>query len=876
VFGISHLPPFHLSVLAALADRVPVYLFLLNPCRHFWSDIMSEQQMSRIRAAREAPAHDSRHLHLEQGNRLLASWGEQGKQFVDSIHQLDGHFFDLFDEQPRRSMLGHIQDDILNLRDLPEPASALDVDGDNSLQIHVCHSPMREVEVLYDQLLFMLDNDPELKPRDILVMTPDIATYAPFIHAVFGTPFSDETAIPYSVADQNLPTQSPTVEGFLQLLDLYQSRFEVSKVLNLLEYDAIRDRFGIAEIDIDRIEQWVRAVNIHWGWDGSDRGRFGLPRFESNTWRQGIDRLVLGYAVMGDDRTLMEGKLPFSGMDINDSQLLGNFVEFAESLHRALNRCESPATLSQWHDILSDMVDTFITADQLATRDLQILRKAVNGLGQIAAWSNSDGLFPFEVVRDVIQHTLGRASYGSGFLAGSVTFCAMLPMRSIPSKVICLLGMGHDKFPRESKEPTFNLMATHPRPGDRSKRDDDKYLFLEALISARSVFYLSYVGRDIQDNSVIPPSVVVNELIEYAREGYGISLRWLVTEHPLQAFSPAYFNRAHPRLFSYSHENAAASARLGRPERAKPFFESPLSALGTADHGCDLRQLTAFFSHPCRFLLQQRLGIFLHDLAQPLEDREKFNLDALDGFRVSQKLFELTRSQYNHEASYRILKAAGEIPHGTAGKICLQRLQRDVDAFLSLLKAHMPDAIPVTESVESVIEDQRVEAEIGEIYPDVRVAYRMAKVRPSDILGTFLGHLVMLSAADSAGRVLPQTSLLICKDAVWRFGRVPDAGEVLGEYLHLFRNGYESPLRFFPKASFAYAHHRLVRGKSPQESLAAATRIFDGGHYAPAAESQDPYIRLCFRGLQPLDSEFEETAVRIFDPMLSAGSARSV
>jgi exodeoxyribonuclease V gamma subunit len=870
VFGISHLPPFHLQVIASLANRIPVYLFLLNPCKHYWYDILSEQQISRVRAFHSSDADHDQDLHLEQGNRLLASWGQQGKHFIHSIHQIEGQIHEIFDEGPCRTLLHHIQDDILNLIDRPAQATELPINGDNSVQIHVCHSPMREVEVLYDQLLEMLNCDHELEPRDILVMTPDIATYAPLVHAVFGTPYDKKTTIPYSVADQNIPKESQMVEGFLRLLDFHRSRFEVTRVIQLLEFPAIRRQFGISDSDIGLIEQWVRDVNIRWGWNGKARSQHGLPRFESNTWRQGIDRLLFGYAMMGDGKSLINGRLPHAGIDVNDSLILGNFVHFAESLHHASQKLMAQHSMATWHGILSSLIEAFIKPDEQTGRDLQLLRGTVEALRQISIWAPSDSNIEFEVVRDFITNMLERSNFGTGFLAGGVTFCAMLPMRSIPAKVICLLGMGHDYFPQEVREPTFNLIAANPRAGDRSKRNDDKYLFLEALISTRRIFYASYVGRDIQDNTAIPPSVVINELIEYAKEGFGIGVDQLVTEHPLQAFSKSYFDNSHPRRYSYSQENLSASQFLDRTAREKPFFIHPLPPPNEKRRRCDLSQLTAFFSNPSRFLLEQRMGISLHDSDESLEDREIFNLTALDRYHSAQAMLQSAMDKHNMMDTYQILKASGNLPHGAPGKICHQQLRREIDEFMQVLAAHTPEQAPVTAPVILNIQPFVINTDLDGIYPDGRILHRMAKARPRDLLNAFIGHLVMISAAVGDNQ-LPQTSLLICKDVIWQFGSVPDAKAVLNDYLKLYWEGLQYPLNFFANTSYAYVDSLLNRKMSQQKSLAAALRKWQAGDFSPAAESQDPYINLCFRGLDALTEDFEKNSVRVFKPLLSAG-----
>ena len=872
LFGISYLPVFHLQVLNALAYRIPVHLFLLNPCRQYWTDIVSDQQWIHLRSQNQDGSISQEEFHAERGNRLLASWGGQGKRFFGITHQLEGDVIELFEDYPSDTLLGRIQQDILDLIDLHRDTSDKNsFVPDGSLQIHVCHSPMREVEVLHDQLLGILDHNDDLFPGDILVMTPDIATYAPYVHAVFGkTGAGGEITIPYSVADQSILKESRLVEAFLRVLQLNESRFEASRILGLLEYSTIRRRFCIEVGDLPQIESWVRETNIRWGWDGAERKKHGLPQYSENTWRTGLDRLLLGYAMSSGHESLFAGISPHEGIEGSDSQVLGAFVHFVETLHLLLDDIPVQADLHQWFTRFMTIIDLLFEPIETTSHEIQELREVIGQLERIGDCVVDSEKISFEVVHQYLVDNLGRSTYGTGFLTGAVTFCAMLPMRSIPAKVICLLGMQHDAFPQDLREPGFSLIAAEPRMGDRSKRDDDKYLFLEALMCSGRIFYISYIGRDIQDNAAKPPSVLVNELLEYVDEDLGIPIDPLITEHPLQPFSPDYFNCENKRLFSYSKENQEASRLLGSIGEFHPFFSAPIGMPSESWRQCDLNQLARFFAHPIQFLMQQRLGIYFQQTTEPIADIESFTLNPLDHFHASQYLLKAGKEGRAPEKNYRTLQASGQLPHGNVGLAAYEDVSRDVNAFVQTLGHFVPQSEPEIVRLEVELPPFQISGLLDLIYPTVRIIYRLAKLRPKDLLHAFIHHMAMASVP----RVdLPRITFLICKDAIWEFGDMDNPKAILEDFLSLYWQGLQVPLPFFAKTSYAYAI-KLSQGKKREVALTDALKTWKGGYFNNG-ESQDPYIQRCFAGENPLTPDFESLATRIFDPLFAFGKQLS-
>lgn len=870
VFGISYLPLFHLQVLDALAFRIPVHLFLLNPCRQYWSDIVSERRMSRIRAKNKTASAPQATLYMEKGNRLLSSWGHQGRQFFSLAQEMEGGILDLFEDNPQQTVLGNIQQDILDLKDRSLSETSQQVEVDDSLQIHVCHSPMREVEVLHDRLLGILDADSDIHPSDILVMTPDIGRYAPFIHAVFGRSTKESSnMIPFTVADQSVPRESRIADAFLRVLDLIDGRFEASRIVSLLEYSAIRKRFGIENGDLPQIESWIYETNIRWGWDDNHRKKFGLPRFKENTWRMGLDRLLLGYAMSTGPDELYAGIAPHHGVEGSQSTVLGAFIHFCESLKLLLDRIPVRAGLRRWSITLNAMLEVLFKADDESTRDIQMLRTIIEQLERSNHCIQGSPSITFDVMRQFIGDQLNQNSFGTGFLGGGVTFCAMLPMRSIPSKVICLLGLQHDTFPQDLREPGFNLIAADPRPGDRSKRDDDKYLFLEALLSARKIFYISYVGRDIQDNSTKPPSVLVNELLEYAREDIGVKCEDLIIDHPLQPFSAAYFDPDQPKLFSYSKENLEAGQNLDAPAASVPFFGAPISEPQDSWRLCDIDQLCRFFSHPTRYLMEQRLGIVFWDtLSAPIADTETFNLAPLEFYKVSQDLLSGLEEGTDPTDHFHALQAAGRLPHGKVGLAVYDILRNEVETFSNTLDRLVPGHAPRQHPLDIELTPFHIGGQLNSIYPESMAIYRFANLRPSDLLSAYIRHLAlnMLGQTD-----LPATTRLICKDAVWEFAAVKDPQEALHTYLKIYWQGLQAPLPFFSRASFAYAEKIVLKGRPEGDALKEAFKKWRGGYFQ-RGESDDPYHLRCFAEKEPIDDRrFASLAIEIYAPLLAAG-----
>ena len=874
-FGISSLPPFHFHVIGEVSRHLDVHFFHLDPTDLYWGEIRSAKEQDRALRQRPQEHPSPEDLHFEIGNPLLSSMGKAGRDFTRLLLEVDAASeTPLFqsDTDPRH-LLAHLQSDIFQLVDGSQPAKFTVAPGDQSIQVHCCHSPMRELEVLHDRLLALFEADPALTPRDILVTMPDVEGYAPFIEAVFGAPESPEVDIPFSIADRSARTESTIADVFLRLLDLTGGRFGVTGIFSLLETPAIQSRFEFAEDDLPILRAWVRKTGIRWGIDSAHRAALGQPAFDQNTWRAGLRRLLLGYALPGDERTLFEDILPVREVEGALAATLGHFIDFAESLFVHVRGLETPRPLADWERALRIVLDAFFSDDDEFTDELHRIRTVLEALGKAQTDADFGAPIDFAAIREHLLSALADTDSGVGFLAGSATFCALKPMRSIPFKVICMLGMNDTAFPRHDAPPAFDLAAAQPRAGDRNLRDDDRHLFLETLLSARETLYISYVGLSNRDNKESPPCAPVGELLDYLDTRFpplegGLRRELLVKKHRLQPFSSAYFQPDGP-LFSYSQENLRACEQARIPRHAPPLFAAtPLPEPEPEWRELDWESLANFFGNPARYFARERLGLRLPNEAAPFDDCEPQTLERLDRFSFED---ELTREALTAGKlppnGIRIARATGALPPGYAGDSEYKTLRQDAGDLAGRIRACLQGGPLPPISIDLSFGEWRLSGVLRDAYPAALLRHRSANFKPKHLLTAWIAHLVLQCAAPDEG---PKDTLLFARDAAYRFRPVADPFAALRDLIDLYAAGLRLPLPFFPDSSYEFAKRTLGDGDhSPSKIVEFARAKWLGNDFAPG-EADDPWIQLCFRGaVDPLDLRWQEIALRVFEPLLA-------
>ncbi|MGZ5052178.1 MAG: exodeoxyribonuclease V subunit gamma [Methylobacter sp.] len=786
VFGLNTMPALFLSYLQALSKHCQVHLFLLNPAQEFWADLASKKQRSQDDTL--------------AGHPLLSALGQQGREFQEMLLELAQFDFDpeSFEPGDADTNLQRLQNSILN--NCPDDQI---LTKDDSIGIHACHSRMREVEVLKDQLLHALENDPTLQLRDIVVMAPDIQVYEPFISAVFDD-------IQHAIADRSLRLSNNALDAFVRLLNVSQSRFGWQTVLDLLEQPVVYPGFGLNEVDLELIRHWVRDTNVRWGKSAQHKKELGLPELSENTWQAMLDRLLMGYAI-GSDRDFVAANgelvLPYKDIEGSSAQALGGLCDFMQLLFKACKELRQPKSLKSWSAQLYYYADQLLAAAEPVER--QQLNEVLEEFSvELSAVHRDD--VELTVIIAWLEGMVVERKSSNGFLRGQLTFCSMLPMRSIPFKVIALLGMNDGEFPKVERPPTFDLLARHFRKGDRSRRADDRYQFLEILLSARQQLIMTYIGQSISHNEAIPPSVVISELLEVLPCGGD-----LITRHPLQPFSRRYFDGT-PGLFSFSEADCTtAKALSGRNlealTAASLWWQGEI-ADDAAEEIIELDELFSFFRHPQRYFMQRQMDLRFRGIEADAEEREPFVIDRLDGYEI---YHEWIRDALigGKPASVKKLQAQGLWLAGVPGELEFSRQQHAVHEFVERIKQKNLGEPLEDLPVDIVVGAYRLIGKLGNLYKHGSLIYRYADMKGRDFICALLHHCLI-------NRIRPQPTYLLSTDEDLTLLPEHCQPEYLPGLIELYRQGRKQPDAFFVDPALAYVKqaYKLKTGSRASKS----------------------------------------------------------
>ena len=833
LFGTTHIPHQTLEAIAALSSHCQVLMAVPNPCRFHWADIIDGRELLRAaqrrhpwRAGRDLAAVPLQDMHAH-GHPLLAAWGRQGRDFVrqldafDDVQQARARFevprVDLFDDGAGETLLAQVQARIRDLVPLAEHGRVAVPVGDRSVVFHIAHSAQREVEILHDQLLHLLAHPPgpgPLNPRDIVVMVPDIDGFAPAIRSVFGQHARGHARhIPWGIADQRDRGHHPLLLALEWLLRAPQQRYACSELRDLLDVPAVARRFGVAAEDLPTLRAWTAGAGVRWGLHAAQRATLGLQACgDTNSWHFGLRRMLLGYATgaLDDGHAGIEPYAEVAGLTAG---LAGALAELLGQLEAWWADCTQPRPAQAWGPRLRSLLQAFFAAADDADRALlTALDDALTGWLLACEHAGFDEAVALAVVREAWLQAVDEPGVSRRFKAGGVTFCTLLPMRAIPFEVVCLLGMNDGDYPRRGLRNDFDLMALggQARPGDRSRRDDDRQLMLDALLSARRVLYLSWAGRSQRDNQPQPPSVLVSQLRDYLVAGWGdevVAAR--TTAHPLQPFSRAYFEPPRdapgrgrpPGLFTYASEWRAAHDAGPGDAPVPPPPPAAAAAAGAPALQLTVSQLARFLRNPVQAFFRHRLQVRFDEADESTDDDEAFVTAGLDRWQLLDEVLHGVRQAFAGaagpqlpdtvpavERQVRRLQRAGRLPLGGPGAAVAAELVQTLVPMLAhwqALQAAHPQALdkqPLRlvhpEQADLVFDDWLVdlrssgEAAAVPVWIDLQPSRLADDRRVHPRADKLLAAWVRCLASAACGT--PGDGLLIGADAVLRV-RPPDA-----------------------------------------------------------------------------------------------------
>lgn len=825
-FSMPALSPGYLDLLGEVAQLTNIYMYMINPCEDiYWGNILSEKTQTKLSSDEQT--------YAETGNPLLASMGKQGRDF---IHQLldtsnSQHLSvtpELQDTQqqkaeylPVKNILQQLQIDIYNLQEPEKIENYNSLNNntlkDNSIRFNACHTAMREVEVLHDQILDALDADNTLTPADIVVMLPDIENYAPYIESIFSS-INSSVKLPYSIADRASINAQQLVEAVLKVLKLVDTRFDVESVFEILDYEEVRTQFELDEANTKKCRKLALATNTRWGIDRHYRKKNNLPDTQEHTWKYALDGLLLGYAfgesTSGDQlfSTNNDSDLPLFSHNIiegNDALILASFKQFTDVLFAISDWHNSSASVDSW------LTKTKVLISQLfpESSDITILLKALNGVKQTTELTEFSEEISFSVFFKILQSTLLNISGSERFLGHGITFCAMVPMRSIPFRLIALMGMNDGEFPRQNKRYSFDRLGDKPRRGDRSRRDEDRYLFLESILAARSRLIISYIGQSVKDNTEIPPSILVSELLDTLSIYSDSPMKEWITRHPLQAFSPRYFNESlnslnnnidsdsdsdnddsndTPPLFSYAKEYTELNKTIEIPSQI--FIDKRLEELEDDYKKISINELIRFYQSPARAFLKTRFAIQTYDEDISLPIREPFELE----FFKDKEIRKIILAQSESERDQMTLtRAKGLLPYGEIGEGVFKKEAQIIENF----KGQLPEVIYLDNLSFSLSFDAfQLSGELAYLSETGRIIQQVSKPYFPDYINLWIHHLILNTVVSDN---INHYTTFYSPDSSFTFSPVKDAQEQLSQLLVHYWEGLHFPSKFFPKSGLS-------------------------------------------------------------------------
>jgi len=811
LFGPTRLTTEQLQVLDALAVHRDVHLWIAHPSPAMWA----------ILAGRPAPVRrrtDDSALAVR--HPLLASLSRDSREMQLRLSPLAAHDLHHGAATTPTTLLQHLQADLS--ADRPPSNTATD---DGTVQVHACHGAPRQVEVLREVLLHLFQHNPSLEPRDVLVMCPDVEAYAPLVRAAFGQGEAGGHPghrLRVRLADRALRQTNPLLDTVAGLLDLADGRVTASQVLDLAAQGPVRRRFEFSDDDLEQLQTWASASGVRWGIKLRQRTAFGLPAVRQNTWTTGLDRVLLGVTADETDLAWLGDALPLDGVDSGDIDLAGRLAELIDRLESVLWRLRGPQPATTWTEHLGWALDLFT---DLSPGDAWQLAEARR---ELAAATEHAG--PAELrlpdVRAMLAGRLGGRPTRANFRSGDLTVATLVPMRSVPHRVVALLGLDDEVFPRGAGVDGDDVLARDPCVGERDRRSEDRQLLLDAVMSAGERLLVLYTGADPVSGQERPPAVPLGELLDTVTLTAGIDI---VQRHPLQPFDSRNFDVAEP----FSHDRGAlAGARSAQGERTAPppFLPAALPRLDDDVNLADvnLADMVAFVVHPTQAFLRQCLGIRVPDEDDAVQDALGAELDNLAKWDVGERLLT-ARLRGVPATDWRQAEwRRGTLPPLRLGATLLGELERGVEELVVAAQPFHrgpPEARDVTIDLGG---GRRLNGTVTGIHDRTVVGTSYSRLGPKHRLAAWVKLLALATAYPGPWQAIT-TGRGRGRRPVSRSTLTPptDPAAVLRDLVDLHDEGLTRPLELVTGASAEYAQRRH-QGDTAAEALDGAEATFDG------------------------------------------------
>ncbi|MGB3052836.1 MAG: exodeoxyribonuclease V subunit gamma [Polyangiales bacterium] len=849
VFALETIPPLFLQFFNALSHSVPTTLYVLEPSSEYLGDVLLSP---------EGQASRDGHAFLSNVGRLSRNF----QQVLLSVDQELGGQTEAYQPPVRANLLGSLQADMFEFRSPPASAERPVHDSsDSSITLHACAGPMREAQVVYETVQGALEDDPTLLPEDILVMAPDLETYAPVFRAVFGQ--EGRHRIPYEVHDRLTRDDAPFYDDFLAVLDVLGSRFSVLDLLPLIDADSMRADFRFSPEERARLTELLAAAGIRWGIDAEHRAELEFPAEPLHTWRAGFGRLFLGFASSPEDTGVFEGLLPRGAPSLEDAALVARLSRLGETLFEVRHHTRHPRSMGDWAELLGRLCASLFSEDDQWTAAVRVVREALRSLKESAEQSGYDGALPLRTIRKELAGLLLKETPAVGFLRRGVTIAELVPLRPVPFRLVCLVGMSEESFPRADKRLSFDKTRDSQRPGDRNKRHDDRHAFLQAILCARDRLIITFGAPSAGSRDVASPSPLLWELRETVNRYYqGPDGAPLLepSAHPRHGFDASYFDGSAP-FQSSSRRYLQIAEALGEPpgERARVELRAEV---GERDPVVSTGELAAWLWNPIASFIDRVLLARFGDseLYEPSSAVTK--IGALDASVVGNTAL---RANLRDGALHEYLGAAPEFPDGTWGALQRRALAQEIAALNARADGLQDDSVARSELLSIELGGLVLEGRVDGLFPEQRLVKRFTKAGRKAELGAWIEHL-LLQAATGAAR---PTNLVLRGEnqraSLVSFAPLEDPRHLLDTLLAIYRECLDAPVPLLETASRIFAEKY-----DPEDPVKALKPAKDE---LQTLCGRDARLGYAFGSFDPFADErwaeaFERAALGVYRPLL--------
>jgi exodeoxyribonuclease V gamma subunit len=862
LFGHTRLPGTEVELLAAVAKHRDVHLWLPQVSAELWDRLVDVVAAGPVPRADDPSREQVRHP-------LLAALGRDARELQRTL-AVAGHVDDQPDERTpaeRASLLGWLQADLRANRS-PSPGERAGRElgsDDHSVQVHACHGQTRQVDVLREVLAGLLQDDPTLEPRDVVVMCPDIDAYAPLVQAGFGLAEPGRPArdahpahrLRVRLADRGLGYTNPLLELAQRLVALAGSRVTATAVLDLAGSEPVRHRFGFTDDDLAQLARWVEQSGVRWGLDAPHRAAYHLETVAQNTWRTGLDRVLLGVAMAEDEGRWLGGTLPVDDLPSSAVGLAGRFAEYLDRLAFTVDQLSSAdgsiartadGDDAAQPDLVAALADGVAALAAVPDRQSwQVTQFDAEMVAMAPAGSVGDGgaappgRLRLADLRALLEHRLAGRPTRASFRTGTLTVSTLVPMRSVPHRVVCLLGLDDGVFPRQTSIDGDDVLARRPMTGERDARSEDRQLLLDAVMAATETLVVTYSGADEHTGQRRPPAVPLGELLDALDRTAAEPVRdQIVTQHPLQPFDPRNLDGQAPFSFDKA-ALAGATAAAGDRHRRPAFLTEPLAPLAPLPD-VSLTELRDLLANPAGAFLRQRLDVTLPREADEPSDAIPIDLDGLRRWAIGERVLRrlVAGMTQDHVCLAELLR--GEVPPGRLGQDVLTELLAPVQSLLQE-SAEARAGGPGTVDVSVDIGSRRLTGSIPDVYADGIVRLTYSTLSPKHRLLAWVDLLALtVTQPDRPCRALIYTKL---KRGSQRTSLNPvdpdEARDHLTALLDVYDRGLREPLPLPVKTGCAFAEQAVAGRPALAEKMGREAWQTDRNKdWGPPGEQDDP------------------------------------